>query len=244
MKNNLNNTYHNGGYITSDCGCDKLPEKCECTSTVDSKCVVYNSRLLEVLNVKEGDNLEYIIQQMNTLLLDIQNTMKTLVKLKNVGTGEQIFKGVNASGEQEIKSLTKGNGIKLTRGADDITVAVDDTYISNAIPKTNLENVGGGRILYKGDRVVNGVTLKQLKSLVESPSIDLNANDNEISFKVNEQWLTSKIPVPPVVTIENLTYSNTNATSCNVGGIPAGTRFDNVPLKQLLDQMLYNCKPE
>lgn len=48
-----------------------------------------------------------------------------------------------------------------------------------------------------------------------------------------------KTPVNVISTAENITYYNNNSTQVDNGSIPAGTKFINTPISDILDKLLY-----
>lgn len=92
--------------------------------TYNAKCVIYKGQNLSNINVYKGDNLQYILEQINNY---INGGSGTITGADNIGAGEGIFAQEN-SGILEFKSLLEGSGINISADSDEITISLDSAY--------------------------------------------------------------------------------------------------------------------
>lgn len=116
---------------TKQCGCGKQPTLCGCRVKVGTECVDYNGVSLTPLGVVKGDKLEYILKCINDMFGDIFLKLEEGFKGTNVGFGSEIYKGLNADGKYEFRTLEGGSGIILEQKGDIIEIKADTEFLND-----------------------------------------------------------------------------------------------------------------
>lgn len=121
------------------CGCGDKVKVCGCPVKVETKCVRYNGESLTPLGVIKGDNLEQILKRINELFCEVDVKLDETFLGQNVGLGVEIYKGKNADGYHEFRTLHAGNGILLSQTANGVEIKADSEFINTHI-RNNLND--------------------------------------------------------------------------------------------------------
>lgn len=128
------NKSDNCSTCTSTCTCESCCESqdCGCKMELDTKCVRYTNYALECLNISEGDNLETILQKINTKVCDLtmpdcsdaaQGLYQMWLDLGNVGTIEDFLNSLKGADGTDGTDGTNGiDGTNGTDGVDGISI--------------------------------------------------------------------------------------------------------------------------
>jgi hypothetical protein len=121
---------------------------CTCPVRLNSECVTYNGLDLECSGIESGLPLNQTIQLLDAYICEAIEEINTSINLINVGTGEDIYAGIDGIGRRKIKRVnTDSNILTITPNTDDITFGIDEKELNENI---NITNVGSGVESYKG----------------------------------------------------------------------------------------------
>lgn len=129
---------------TENCGCE---EYCGCDN-ISAVCVLYEGVDLTLLDTYDGENLEELFIQIESLFQNIYDKLNGSL-YTNIGTGAQVFKKVNYLTQAEFRSFTSDNSIDITQNDDDINFAVNQSWVEALIPDESISvtnTVSGHRI--------------------------------------------------------------------------------------------------
>lgn len=195
--------------------CTKCQQKKPCTTTNNCACEVYltsdcinNVKAeFECLNISNGLSLTETLEAMDEQICVKLDTVTNYFTLINLGTGEEIYKGVNNLGQKEFKTLVK-TGNLITINSDDNTVIIGldeealNTFIEANQKLTVVSNAGTtGETLVKTEVVTGDTTTYPIKRLShsaqdgggESVVRDLQVNTDDLTLrtkKLNSSTLT------------------------------------------------------
>lgn len=168
---------------------------CECPITdFSTKCILHDQGNIidgETIVVENNTHLPTVLQQIvNYLSVKIEE-VKEFFKLKNVGTGAEIYAGNDLIGNKKIRKLNSGSNIlDITQNADDITFDIDETELNTFIEanqKTySASSLGGGAEIYKTPNTVVGdntqFNFRSIESSNGSATITQTANTIDITI--------------------------------------------------------------
>jgi len=119
----------------NNCGCNEPvydlcnkcpPQECACPIQLSSNCITLDlSDPLPCSGIESGLILTEAIQQLDANMCAIRDDIEASINLVNVGTGAELYKGIDGIGRREIKSITStDNSITITENTDSINIAV------------------------------------------------------------------------------------------------------------------------
>lgn len=111
------------------------PNDCSCpVKDLSTDCVLYTGNDLGCSGIKSQTILTDLIQQLDQFICDkVQEIAQTLV-LINIGSGANIYRGVDLQGRKEIRSINaSGDLVTVTENPDTITISLDEQALSNFI---------------------------------------------------------------------------------------------------------------
>jgi len=167
------------------------PQPCDCPVVdLSTDCVLYN----------QDDILcgATVVVPKNTILSDALNLIITWVcsgfeevkkylRLKNVGTGAEIYAGDTLLGEKKLRTLTTTSSIiTINQATDEIEFGIDTDELNDFV---SISNVGTGVQSYKGFNSLTSthefrtVTTESL-GMGESFLRDIQQNTNELNVRV------------------------------------------------------------
>lgn len=216
----------------NDCGCNTPcpPEQCACKVFLSTDCIDNLTEDLTCSGILAGQTLTEVLVQLDAFICEKFNQTVAYFTLLNVGTGAEVYKGVNGVGNKLIRKINAvGDLITVTQNTDDISISIDEEALFQAIQITN---VGAGAEIYKGfnnttnefefksaivdsqdgmgesfvrDVVenTNDITVRVKK--IKSDTLTITATDTEISI---DSALTSSIPALYVNDLYEPTYED------------------------------------
>lgn len=176
-------------------------EDCTCPVRLNSECVTYNGNDLECSGIESGLPLNQTIELLDTYICEAIDEISTAINLVNVGTGEDIYAGIDGIGRRKIKRVNSSSPIlTITPNENDITFGVDEEALNENI---NISNVGSGVESYKG---YNSTTNKhEFRTVVQE-----NQGTGE-SFLRDIQQTTDELKVRVKTLVsDNLTITTTD----------------------------------
>ena len=169
------------------CGCP-TQKMCGCSSKIDAKCVIYDSKKLDPICILNGDNLEEIIKKINDLFKSMSFDIDNAFVAMNVGGKVEVYKGQNSNCVEEFRTLQGVEGITVTQDGDIVKIKIDTEWLEDHYPKISLSNIGMGIELMRPSGI-NNYGIKKVRStdntvdISEDPSggVDFKVNPNLIS---------------------------------------------------------------
>ena len=181
--------------------CNPAPQSCDCPTILETKCSVYEGNDLACSGIKKGTILTELIQQLDAFICKVREDLINAFTLKNIGTGAEVYKGVDLLGRKEIRKINAvGNLATVTQNANDISVSINeanlDTFIEANQKTYTVDNIGAGAEIYKApDDIVGDNTEFNFKSLKLSAvgngvsiikDVDITTNTDEINFRLKK----------------------------------------------------------
>lgn len=190
---------------TNNCGCNQTntcaPDPCSCPIFISSDCVNNVTEDLTCSNILKGQTLSEVLVQLDEFICTKFDSVTNFFNLINVGTGSEIYKGVNMLGKKEIRTLLDSGLINLAQGTNDITISVDEAALNTFIEanqKTySVANTGTGAEIYKSSTIVGDNTqfnLRKIKSSNSSVTVTQGTDDIDLSVAIGD--------TPPLETID------------------------------------------
>lgn len=186
---------------SNNCGCNDPCQPtipCSCQVRLNSDCITVSGSTLTCSGITDGQTLTETLNQIDTFICDKFTEISGYTTLKNVGTGAEIYKGIDGVGNKEIRTITKtGNLITVTQNTNDIAISIDEeelkTFLQGSQKTYSVANTGTGVSLYTGDTIVVDNTQFNLRTLKLSSvgsgatlvnTIDITTNPLEADFKL------------------------------------------------------------
>lgn len=189
------------------CGCKQTnrcnpkpcaPEpRCDCpVKDLSTDCSTYTGEDLECSGIKKGTILTELLQQLDAFICQVKEDLQKLFSLLNVGTGAEVYKGVDLLGRKEIRTITKtGDLLEVTENVDDINLTINETVLNTFIEdnqKTySVENVGTGAGVYKSPDIIVGDNTQFNIRTIASDNLEIIQEENTI--KINTPVSTSNL---------------------------------------------------
>ena len=155
------NTKCNNCNQTAPTPCGQTPcqpqQDCSCPVRLNSSCVTYDGLDLSCSGIVSGLDLNATIEALDQYICDAISEINDSINLINVGTGAEVYAGIDAIGRRKIRSLiTTGDLLTSVQNTDDITLGIDEDALNDFIQgSTTIVNVGTGAKVYKG---FNGIS--------------------------------------------------------------------------------------
>ena len=206
---NCNNTTNCGGGCLPCNECQETTS-CICAVNISSDCVNNVTAEMPCSGIGTGQTLTAVLEQLDAFICTKFDQTVAFFTLINVGTGSEIYKGVNGVGQKEIRSvITTGTLLTNTVNTNDITLGIDEDELLQFVLDSQLTysvaNVGTGASVYKDSTTVGNNTQFNFRSVVKE---DLG---NGISFLRDIQQNTNELNVRVKTLIsDNLTITATD----------------------------------
>jgi len=188
--------------------CTKCQQTKPCTTTTTCACEVYlNSDCVnnvktefECLDIASGLNLTETLKAMDEQFCVKFDTITNYFTLINLGSGEEVYKGVNNLGQKEFKTLVKtGDLITIASDANTVIIGLDETALNDYIEAnqklTVVANAGDvGETLVKSPSTTEDTTTYFIKRLIHSSQDgegesfvrDLQSNTDDITLRTKK----------------------------------------------------------
>lgn len=213
---NCNNTTNCGGGCLGQTPC--VQTDCSCAVQLNSDCVNNVTAEMSCSGIGQGQTLTAVLEQLDAFICTKFNQTVAFFTLINVGTGSQIYKGVNGTGQKEIRSvITTGTLLTNAQNTNDITLSINEanlvTFILASQKTYSVANVGTGAQVYKDLTVVGNNTQFNLKKLKSTgASVTITETTNEINFEVDAP-IDTNITAGTNVTVTETTPHNFTISS-------------------------------
>ena len=203
------------------------PQDCSCPTFLETKCVTYEGDDLECSGIKKGTILTELIQQLDAFICKVREDLINAFTLKNIGTGSEVYKGVDLLGRKEIRKINAvGNLATVTQNANDISVSINeanlDTFVQANQKTYTVANVGTGVSVYKDSTTVGNNTQFNLKKLRSNKgTVLITELTDEINFEVVTTPLDINITAGANIVVTEPTPNNFVISSTDIN-ITAG----------------------
>ena len=191
---NCNNTTNCGGGCLGQTPCTQMD--CSCPIMLNSDCVNNVTAEMPCSGIGTGQNLTAVLEQLDAFICTKFDQTVAFFTLINVGTGSQIYKGINGVGQKEIRSvITTGTLLTNTQNTNDITLGIDEDELLQFVLDSQLTysvaNAGTGAQVYKDSTIVGNNTQFNFRSVVKqdlglgtSFLRDIQQNTDELNVRV------------------------------------------------------------
>ena len=203
------------------------PQDCSCPTILETKCSIYEGDDLECSGIKKGTILTELIQQLDAFICKVREDLINAFTLRNIGTGAEVYKGVDLLGRKEIRKINAvGNLATVTQNANDISVSINeanlDTFIEANQKTYTVANVGTGASVYKDSTTVGNNTQYNLKKLRSNGgTVLITELTDEINFEVVTTPLDINITAGANIVVTEPTPNNFVISSTDIN-ITAG----------------------
>ena len=194
---NCNNTTNCGGGCLGQTPC--VQTDCSCAVQLSSDCINNVTAEMPCSAIGQGQTLTAVLEQLDAFICTKFDQTVAFFTLINVGTGSQIYKGVNGVGQKEIRSvITTGTLLTNVQNTNDITLTINEanliTFILANQKTYTVANVGSDPLrvnVYKDSTTVGNNTQFNFRSVVKedlgtgtSFLRDIQQNTNELNVRV------------------------------------------------------------
>ena len=188
--------------------CKKCQQKKPCTTTNDCACEVYltsdcvnNVKTeFECLNISNGLSLTETLEAMDEQICVKLDTITNYFTLINIGSGAEVYKGVNNLGQKELRTIVKeGDLVTVEEGENTIIIGIDEealnTFIETNQKTVVVSNAGTiGETLVKTAEVSGDETTYPIKRLIHSEQDgegesfvrDLQVNTDDLTLRTKK----------------------------------------------------------
>ena len=176
------------------------PEPCTCPVEITTDCITL-AEDLECSGVSAGIIFTEAIQQLDEYICTAIAELSASINLVNVGTGAEIYKGVDGIGRKQIKTITSDGSVTITENENDIELSVPTGSLQGLQSVLNTgNNATFGNTSYilsqtdfsgsRQDNQGSGVIERQNLSLYGNETLlsgykTLNNNSNSISSSIS-----------------------------------------------------------
>jgi len=161
--------------------CDQTDCSCP-VKDLSTDCILYTGDTLECSGIESQTVLTELIQQLDAYICTAIAGVSSSINLINVGTGTQIYKGVDVLGKREIRSLKTTNPIitiGLAGESKEIAFGINESELTDFITDIVTPGVGGSGIQdYVARWTPNGSTLGTGIIRDNNTSIGINTAPN------------------------------------------------------------------
>ena len=188
--------------------CKKCQQKKPCTTTNDCACEVYltsdcinNVKAeFECLNISNGLSLTETLEAMDEQICIKLDTITNYFTLINIGSGAEVYKGVNNLGQKELRTIVKeGDLVTVEEGENTIIIGIDEealnTFIETNQKTVVVSNAGTiGETLVNTAEVSGDTTTYPIKRLIHSDQDgegesfvrDLQVNTDDLTLRTKK----------------------------------------------------------
>lgn len=109
------------------------PGEGECLELINASCVVLGIGPLDAIGAEVGDDLEYILSNINSRLNGLESSSTGEYAFTNIGNGAQVWAGPNSRLVGQFRTFRGGDGIEITESASEIRVGIDTDWLYDRI---------------------------------------------------------------------------------------------------------------
>lgn len=156
------------------------PEPCTCpVSDLSTDCIVL-AQDLECSGVSAGTVFTEAVQQLDEYICTAIAELIASINLVNVGTGAQIYKGVDGIGRKELKTITSDGSIVITPSTNEIqlSVSVPELQDLQSVLDTGNTSTQGSTAEY------NMTPTEFLAQIIENPGANIQSGNFSIGGNV------------------------------------------------------------
>lgn len=207
---------------TNPCGQPTCQEtSCACPVYIKSDCVTEVTANFECLPIASNLPLNETLEAMDSAICDKFDEVDSHFQLVNIGTGSEVYKGVNLLGQKEIRKINAvGDLVTVTQNTNDISVSIDETelttFVEDLIPNYNAENLGTGAEVFK-EETANTFRFRTITST--DNTVDITEGTNTIDLSVTVVPSDINITAGANVTVTEPTPNNFVVTSTDTDTI-------------------------
>ena len=169
-------------------------QDCSCPVRLNTECLTYNGLDLECSGIESGLDLNQTLQLLDAYICTAIAEINDSINLINVGTGLQIYAGIDAIGRRKIRSITTtGDLLTSVQNENDITFGIDEEALSEFVQDNiTIVNVGSGAEVFKGFNTTSeeyefkSVVIDPQDGIGESFVRDIQENTNDITVRVKK----------------------------------------------------------
>lgn len=161
------------------CGCN-TKSSCNpassCPVALDSICVFYKgTENLDAIGGSYGTRLETLLQNINSVIQTMQEQIQDGFIGVNVGGGAEIYKGLNADNQGELRTLVSTDSIIVSQLADTISFSVRSNFINGLLdPILDRLTTAENTLETLVERMNNyDTTLSQIQATLTQHGIDI-----------------------------------------------------------------------
>ena len=101
--------------------------ECDCPVRIGTDCSTYNQdENLDQFSSPKGTVLSVVLQNINTAFKDLIDSLASYFQLSNIGSGAEIYEGINSLGVRQLRSISNGDNTTVVENAVDITINVPE----------------------------------------------------------------------------------------------------------------------
>lgn len=169
----------------NNCGCSKktveyricgecAPQTpCDCAvKDLSTNCSIFTGDDLSCSGIKKGTILTDLIVQLDAYICTAINQLNASLNLINIGTGAQIYKGIDGLGRRQLRTIVGSDSIIVTEEANTITLDVDLSGLDTP-PLQKIDQGNGIGIIIRGRDPLNYLE-------VGNGAVDLSYSSNAV----------------------------------------------------------------
>jgi hypothetical protein len=125
------------------------PTACTCKVRLNSDCITVSGATTECSNIDDNLTLTDFLSQQDAYICEKVDSVSGFTTLRNVGTGVEIYKGIDSIGRKEIRRIkSTDNSVTITQNTTDIdlSVAVPNGTETKIVAGTDITVTGQGTV--------------------------------------------------------------------------------------------------
>lgn len=110
------------------------PTECECPVKISTDCSTFTGDTLACSGVEKDTILTDVIIQLDAYICEAIAAINASINLINIGTGAEIYKGIDGIGRREIRKINAvGDLITVIQNTNDISISIDEENLIDFI---------------------------------------------------------------------------------------------------------------
>lgn len=116
----------NGSCNSCNCTCDKpcMTPDCACKVFITTDCVTLKEELT-CSNIPAGLTETEVLKQLDAYICERFTSVENFLQLVNIGSGSQIYRGINVLGKRELRTLLSDGTVTIIQNADNISFSIN-----------------------------------------------------------------------------------------------------------------------